>query len=268
MADHLAEPGTKILAGSVAFIFEWGEEAAGLRRKLGHRVTTRCVSLLEHSGTWGTFPVVIAEAGGGLQRAEQATRDLIIMRRPRWIIAAGFAAGLQAEIASGHILMPDVICGLQGNTWPVEYQVDAAEVAARPTLHVGKLLTLPTLPGNEDERQRLIKTHQALACDTHTQGVANVCQSERVRFLSVRIIDRDPVNGLVPDLQAVDRRTTRSGRIGAAARTLFRRPGSILDMWQRRKKVKQLSDRLARFLVGVIKRLQDHDEEEQGMKKS
>ena len=69
MTPQAPQTTAKILAGSLAFVFERGEEAIGLRRKLKNRVTTRCVSLLEHSGQWEDSRVVIAEAGGGLRRA-------------------------------------------------------------------------------------------------------------------------------------------------------------------------------------------------------
>ena len=263
MTRHFPQTTAKILAGSLAFVFERGEEAIGLRRKLKNRVTTRCVSLLEHSGQWEDAPVVIAEAGGGLPRSERATHDLIVMRRPRWVIAAGFAASLQDQVERGHILMPDMISDLQGKTWPVGCQVDAEEVAARRTLHVGKLVTVPVLPQTEEEQSTLLESQQALACDTHSQAVAEVCRRQGVRFLAVRIIDRDPVHQLASDLAAVDGRPTTAGRLGAAARTLFQRPHSLQDMWQRRKTVKKLSHQLGHFLTGVIERLQQRDEQEE-----
>ena len=252
----------KIIAGSLAVIFPHAEEAAGLKRKLNERVSTRCVALLEHFGKWKNVPVVVAEVGGGLRRAQKGTRDLIIMRRPRWIIAAGFAVSLRPEVECGHILMPDVVSDQQGNSWPAACLADSEELNSRPTFHAGKLVTLPALPQTEAERQAVIETHQALACDTQTQAIAEVCQRENVRFLSVRIIDRDPVDGLVTDLDPIDRRPTRAGKLGAAARALFQRPGSIQDIWQRKKKATELSDRLAQCLTGVIEQLQQRDADE------
>ncbi|MFP6618209.1 MAG: hypothetical protein VB877_02605 [Pirellulaceae bacterium] len=257
------QPATeRIVPGSLAFVFAHAEEAAGLKRKLDDRVTTRCVSLLEHCGTWQQSPVVIAETGGGFERAERATRDLIIMRRPRWIIATGFAASLQPGVEIGHIVMPDQVCNQQGETWPVECHADKTDVQARPTLHVGSLLSLPAFPTTEEERQSLFKSQQALACDTQTQAVADVCRREQVPFLSARIIDRDVAQGLAADLESVDRRPTRAGKLGAAARTLFQRPGSIQDMWQRKKEARKLSDRLGRFLLGMVEQLQQWNADE------
>ena len=268
MATSSQETSEKIIPGSLAVIFPHAEEAAGLKRKLSERVSTRCVALLEHCGRWKNSPVVIAEVGGGVSRAERATRDLIIMRRPRWIIAAGFAASLRAEIECGHILIPDVVSDQQGNTWPAACLVDSEEASSRSTFHVGKLVTLPSLPQTEAERLAVIETHQALACDTQTQAIAEVCQRENVRFLSVRIIDRDPVDDLVTDLEPIDRRSTRAGKLGAAARALFQRPGSIQDIWQRKKKTKELSDRLAECLTGVIEQLQQRDEDKKRITES
>ena len=255
------QPATeKIVPGSLAFVFAHAEEAAGLKAKLADRVTTRCVSLLEHCGTWQQSPVVVAETGGGFERAGRATRDLIIMRRPRWIIATGFAASLHPEVEIGHIVMPNQVCNQQGETWPVECHADKADVEASPALHMGSLLSLPAFPTTEEERQAVFRSQQALACDTHTQAVAEVCRREQVPFLSARIIDRDVAQGLAADLESMDRRPTRAGKLGAAARALFERPGSIQDMWQRKKQTKQLSDRLGRFLLGMIEQLQQWNE--------
>lgn len=262
MVPNSEQTSEKIIPGSLAVIFPHAEEAAGLKRKLSQPVSTRCVALLEHCGSWKNVPVVIAEVGGGVRRAARGTRDLIIMRRPRWVIAAGFAVSLKSEIECGHILLPDVVSDQQGNSWPVACLADSEEVNSRPKFHAGKLVTLPALPQTEAERQAVIDTHQALACDTQTQAIAEVCQRENVRFLSVKIIDRDPVDGLVTDLEPIDRRPTRAGKLGAAARALFQRPGSIQDIWQRKKQAKELSDRLAQCLTGVIEQLQQRDKDE------
>ena len=258
----------RIIPGSLAFVFAHGEEAAGLKRKLVDRVTTRCVSLLEHSGTCEQMPIVIAETGGGFKRAARATRDLIIMRRPRWIIAAGFAASLQPAVQVGHVVIPNRVCDQDGKDWSVEYQVEEAAVQAQTALHVGSLASLPVLPSSEEETRVLLESTQALACDTHTRAVAEECHREQVPFLAARIIDRDRSTGPVPDLEPVDRQATRAGKLGAAARALFQRPGSIQDMWKQKKLAGQLSEGLGRFLVGMIQQLRLRDVGEPGEESS
>jgi len=262
MGANAQQTSEKIIPGSLAVIFPHAEEAAGLKSRLKQRVSTRCVALLEHCGSWQDIPVVIAEVGGGLQRAQRGTRDLIIMRRPRWVIAAGFAASLQPEIECGHLVIPDVVADQQGNSWLSSWRVDPEAINSRPAFHAGKLVTLPSLPQTEVERAAVIETHQALACDTQAQAIAEVCKEENVRFLSVKIIDRDPVEGLVSELESIDRNPTRAGKLGAMARALFQRPGSLQDIWQRKKQAKELSDRLAQCLTGVIEQLQQRDKDE------
>ena len=262
MVPNSQQTSEKIIPGSLAVVFPHAEEAAGLKSKLSQRVSTRCVALLEHCGSWKDVPVVVAEVGGGLRRAERGTRDLIVMRRPRWVIAAGFAASLRAEIECGHIVMPDVVSDEQGNSWPSSWRVDPEEIKSRPGFHAGKLVSLSAVPQTEAERAAVLERHQALACDTQTQAIAEVCQRENVRFLAVKIIDRDPTEGLVDDLEPIDRNPTRAGKLGAMARALFQRPSSLQDIWHRKKQAKELTDRLAQCLTGVIEQLQQRDKAE------
>ncbi len=66
----------------------------------------------------------------------------------------------------------------------------------------------------------------------------------------------DAVDDELPeDLDSLIMQRTTAGRLGAAAGTLFRRPSSIKDMLRLKEDALVASDRLAKFLDGVIQQL-------------
>ena len=64
-------------------------------------------------------------------------------------------------------------------------------------------------------------------------------------------VDRE----LPADVDYLVRRTTTAARIGATAGTLFRRPSIIKDLWQLKVDALLASERLGKYLVGVIEQL-------------
>jgi adenosylhomocysteine nucleosidase len=86
-------------------------------------------------------------------------------------------------------------------------------------------------------------------------GVAQVCSGEKVRFLSVRVIVDTVERALPRDIDLLVNKKSTAGRLGAAAGAILRRPSSIKDMWQLKEDALVASQRLAKFLVGVVGQL-------------
>ncbi len=83
-------------------------------------------------------------------------------------------------------------------------------------------------------------------------AVAQVCRREKQRFLAVRVIF-DPVEQELPaDVERLVRKSTLARKIGATAGTILRRPSSVKDLWHFRETAIACSERLAKFLEGVI----------------
>jgi adenosylhomocysteine nucleosidase len=86
-------------------------------------------------------------------------------------------------------------------------------------------------------------------------AVAEVCSREKIRLLSVRVII-DEVNRALPrDIDLLVKKKTTAGRLGAAAGAIVRRPSSVKDMWQLKEDALVASERLAKFLVGIVSQL-------------
>ena len=86
--------------------------------------------------------------------------------------------------------------------------------------------------------------------------MAEVCRREKVRFLSVRVISDAVDRQLPPEVDNLVRQRSRAGRIGAVGAAILRRPSSIKDMWQLKEDALVASERLGKFLVGVVGQLE------------
>ncbi len=151
--------------------------------------------------------------------------------------------------------MADHIADTSGHELEVDFRIDPAVLAGNPRLHVGRLLTADRVIADPAEKRALGEAHQALAVDMESLSVADVCRREKVRFLSVRVISDALDRQLPPEVDNLVRQRSRAGRIGAVGAAIFRRPGSIKDMWQLKEDALVASERLGTFLVGVIGQL-------------
>lgn len=246
-------------APDVAILFALGLESGGLVDLLSRPVTTRCQSFTEHIGLLQERPVLVAESGIGCRAAERAAEDLVRLHRPRWIISAGFAGGLTPELARLHILMADAVIDARHMPLEVGFRISPEQVAATRGLHVGRLVTVDRLIRDRGERLQLAADFRAVACDMETMAVAEVCRRHQTRFLSVRVISDDLDDQIPPELERLAQHHSVAGKLGAATRAIWQRPGIVKDMWRLRETAQRASDRLARFLTGVVPQLQSQE---------
>ncbi len=239
----------------IAFAFASAIESDGLVSLLGSRVATRCASYREHVGWLDGRSVAVAETGVGARSAAKATEDVIAVHKPQWIVSAGFAGALADDLRRGHILMADQLADLRDNKLSVGFRMDREAVEATRGLHVGCLLSVDGLVRTPNERRELAGRHGAVACDMETMAVATVCRREKVRFLSVRVIS-DAVDDRLPvEVERLVDQKSIAGKLGAATGAVFKRPACVKDMWHLREDALKATDRLAKFLAGVVPQL-------------
>ncbi len=234
-----------------------GLESGGLVDQMSDVVTTRCATFVEHAGQLGSKRLVVCETGVGCDAAARATEDVINVFQPRWIVSAGFAGALTPNLRRGHIVMADSLIDPQRHALEVGLQIDAAVIQSSPSLHVGRLLTVKDLIRYRHEKEQLAADYDAIACDMETIAVAQACRQHQVRFLSVRIISDQLDDKLPAEVEHMLDQQSFAGKLGAATRALFQRPGSVKDMWKLRETALRASDRLARFLLGTLAQLSE-----------
>lgn len=255
-AKEATPAGRAVEPCSAVVLFSLGVESGGLIDRMSDVVTTRCATFVERRGRLDDRSLVVAESGTGCEAAAQAAGDVIQVHRPRWIVAAGFAAALNDSLKRGHVLMPDTLVGQDCEAIKVGFQIDPAVVEASPSLHVGRLLTVDRLVRHREEKEQLAAEYDAIACDMESMAVARVCREQQVGFLAVRVVSDQMEERLPPAIERMLDQDTVAAKVGVATRALFQRPGTMKDMWRLRETAIRASDRLAGFLVGVLPQLE------------
>ena len=230
-------------------------EAGGLVDLASDIITIGGTNFVERRGTLAEHQISIMETGVGMAAAARATADVIALRQPEWVISAGFAGSLRPEIKRGHLLMPNSVIDTDHRTLGINLQFDSDTLHKSPSLHVGRLLTVDSIVRDPKHRIDLAAQYDAIGVDMETWAVAETCRLEKVRFLSTRIVSDGANEKLPPQLEKLLDQPTTAARLGAAAGAVFRRPSIVKEMWQLKKNALLATDRLARFLTGVIEQL-------------
>ncbi len=239
----------------IAVVFAMGVEAGGFVDLLKNVATTKCSSFMEHVGDLNGRRVVVAESGVGRENAARATEDLIRLHQPPWVVSAGFAGALHEDLRKGHFLMANHVADCQGNQMDVGLKMDPEVIAATKGLHLGRLLTVDHIVRHAEEKRKLGQQHDAVACDMETIAVAQVCSRLGVRFLSVRVISDAIDDDLPVEVEKFLGQKSLAGKIGAAAGAILGRPSVVKDMWRLKEDALKATDRLAKYLKGVMPQL-------------
>lgn len=224
----------------------------------------RCDRLRKYTGGDFTFRggftgpdydirVVTVEAGAGPERAARATQALLDAHTPRWVISAGFSGGLRPDLQIGDVVIGNSIVDRAGQ----ELRIDVRMAPdAQRGWHVGRLVMVDEIVRTVADKQRLAERSGALAVDMESLAVAQKCAENHVRFLAVRAISDDLSADLPPEVMSVFG-GTGSLRAGVIAGAVWKRPGSIKDMWRLRERAVSASERLAVFLQMILPTLSD-----------
>lgn len=199
-------------------------------------------------GRWDQIKIAIAESGMGFASARDATQSLINTHSPRWVLSCGFGGGLVADTKLGSIVLANSIVDQHGQELVVDLKMQSD-----PSNHmyVGRIVTVDDIVREVEEKQRLASTFDAIAADMESLAVAQVCRETATKFMSIRAISDDLSEDLPKEILSVIA-NTGSMRIGAAMGAIWKRPGSVKDMWRLRENAVAASERLAGFLNALI----------------
>jgi adenosylhomocysteine nucleosidase len=231
-------------------------EGGGALDRLQEKCTTQCEGFLEQTGRLGEHRVAMVEVGDGARAGEIAAAALAVIR-PLWVISFGFASGLAPTLRRGDILMASHVVDEAGKRRAVGLRLAAGE-APQPGLHFGDLLTVARTPDSAEQRKALA-AGGALAWDADSAFIAEAAASE-ASLISVRMISEGINDKLPRPLRVIREQKSIAAKLGAAAGALLDRPGSVAEMWRLRESAIDLSDRLAKFLLGVVAQLPQRDE--------
>ncbi|HEV3338767.1 MAG TPA: hypothetical protein VG125_00375 [Pirellulales bacterium] len=239
----------------VGFVFALGIEAGGLEDLLEGTVRTRAADLTVREGLLRRRPTAVVTSGVGQLAAARGTQALIAGHRPSWVISAGFAGGLDPRVKKGDIVMADSLINTDGRRLAIDLRISPEAIAANKGLHVGACAASSAILRRPAEKRELGQRTGALAVDLESWAVGEVCRQAKTRFLSIRVISDAVDDELPADVETLARQKSTASRLGAAAGAIFRRPSSVKDMLQLKEDALVLTDRLARFLTGIVEQL-------------
>ncbi|EAQ77996.1 phosphorylase family protein [Blastopirellula marina] len=255
---HVAGEGEPIHAPEtleVACFFALGIESGGLYDLLETPETIQHPDFVEHLGLLDGRLIALVETGVGGKKARRTTEQYIALRKPQWIVSCGFAGGLAEPVKKGQVVMANAVVRAEREELVIPFSMTAEQAASQPGLHVGRLLTVDKIVRTPDQKRQLGDLHGAIAVDMETYATADACVAQKTRFLSVRVITDAVDDELPKNLERLVEQNSTAKMIGAAAAAIINRPSSVQDMWRLRETAMKASDRLARFLQGVVPQL-------------
>ncbi len=192
--------------------------------------------------------VAVVLSGPGKSAARRGAELLIAGHRPRWIVSAGFAGGLDPALARNDLVLPREVIDLEQNLIPIADDLPALP-GARPA--GGRLLTVDRVIVRSAEKAELRRSYGADLVDMESSALAALARERSLRFLSIRVISDDASAELAPE---VARLLSHSGsyRVGVAMRAIWHRPSALKDFWRLHARALEASDRLAECLKRLL----------------
>ncbi len=228
----------------VALAIEAGYLCDSLQRV--RKYTAHTHSIIE--GELAGRIVAIVLTGAGKAAARHGTEVLLAGHRPRWIISAGFAGGLDPSLARNDMVFPHEVIDLGGNLIGIDRSIPSLRGVKRTE---GRLLTVDQLIARPAQKADLRELHAADLIDMETSTVALLARDRSLRFLAIRVISDDAGAELPAE---VARLLAHSGsyRMGVALRAVWHRPSLLKDFWTLHARALESADRLATCIRRVL----------------
>ncbi|MCI0639912.1 MAG: hypothetical protein L0Y72_19375 [Gemmataceae bacterium] len=169
--------------------------------------------------------------------------------KPKLILSAGFAGSLHEGLRVGDLVLATEIADEGGlvapTTWPCELQGHWY-----PPLKRGRILSLPRLVGEPEEKRRLGSAHEALAVDMESAALARWCRHRDVPFGSVRVITDEVDVRLSPELLSM----VDGGRVSCwrMLKSVARRPSLVKELLRLRRDTNLAAEQLGLALGELL----------------
>lgn len=237
----------------VGLIFALEAESGVFQDRLSKVAFSKGNGFAVRQGLLGEQRIVLMQSGVGRDRAARAATALLDGHRPPWVISAGFAGGLADGLARHDLLLVNEVIDLSGRRLSIPWPLDPASLADART-RVGRLLTGDAIVRRPANKRQLGQQYQAVGIDMETAAVAEVCHARGVPLVALRVISDAVDDELPPEVDNLVRQQTGAARLGAALGALWRRPGSVKDLWKLQETALEAARRLADAIQQIIGR--------------
>lgn len=173
--------------------------------------------------------LVVIICGIGARHAENAA-ELLLLRKIDGLLSWGTAAGLNDEVHSGDLLLPENVLDSKGNmfnadtTWVNKIRKQLENSTIR--IHQGLLVEATTMLETPEQKTGLATDTGAIAADMESAAVMRVAKRNNLPCATIRTVVDEVQDTLPPE---IIRHTDAFGRpdIMGIVNELFFRPGMI-----------------------------------------
>lgn len=221
-------PGTPWPAADVGIVFALDVEADAFERMVKGRRHTRGDRFTFSTGIVAARSVAWCVCGAGAEAAAAATRHLVDGHRPRTLITAGFAGGLDPDLRRGSAVRPRFAVRLG----------DERRVALASPPGVGipvagsTIVTVDAIAASVEAKRALAARTGGHLVDMETFAVAEAAAAAGLPCVAVRVISDDAGETLPGEVATLAAPQSAWHRIGAAVGAVGRRPAAALDLWR------------------------------------
>jgi len=233
---------------TAGIVFALGVEADAFERLAEGRREFRAARLAFQTGRVAGRRVAWCVSGVGAEAAEAAARQLIAGHRPGRLITAGFAGGLDPDMARGSVIHPSrAIRAGDGRA------VDLArlEPAAAPLT----IVSVDAVAATVEAKRALAAGTGGHAVDMETHAVACVAALAGLPCHCVRVVSDGAHESLPKEVAALATARSPLRRLGAVVGAFGRRPAVAGDVWRLWERAVVDSRALATAVVDLIARL-------------
>jgi len=213
-------------AVAVGIVFALDVEAEPFAARVAGKVCLRTAAgLVVHTGAIAGRTVAWVVGGVGAEPARRAARLLIDGHRPRLLVSAGFAGGLDPACERGGLVAVDRALRCGGTSYDLT-------VPWPPSIPRRAIVTVDEPVADPLAKRALAGATGAALVDMETHAVAAAACSSGVPCAGVRVVSDGVDDRLPPEVIRLSRPQSAWRRMGAAVGAVGRRPGAAFDLWR------------------------------------
>jgi adenosylhomocysteine nucleosidase len=163
------------------------------------------------------------------------------------LISAGFAGALNDQLNVGDLLL--------AQNFSTAELSNARSLLVNLPIHIGNLLTAPSMIDSNEERNKIARATGAAAVDMEMEFIARACAEHGVPLLSLRVISDTPTKPLPAPpnvLFDLDEQKTNFGRL---AFYLAKNPPAIWRLISFARQIGRARERLSNAIVTLVREL-------------